>query len=182
MESLKKEITLFMRRIATRLKIAWLPPVKVYDKVVKRYAESEWSTPTLDNISSVLHVHERVNAGGFLLYYHENNDFLVGFATPAFEMLGEEGLADVMRRADERYLDMQRRWGRGWSDEPPATLRAKYGEALFDDLDREFFSLIGSEEQLHATLGTYAKRHPADFLPTHDTDKPLNLDFLRRGF
>ena len=36
MESLKKEITLLMRRVATRLKIAWLPPVKVYDKVVKR--------------------------------------------------------------------------------------------------------------------------------------------------
>ncbi|RGV57852.1 DUF4375 domain-containing protein [Bacteroides fragilis] len=90
-------------------------------------------------------------------------------ALNTFILLGDDRTADVVKRANEYFVANRNRLHAAWEDGTKKSFCIGYKEKLFDAFDKEYYTLMNSDNQLYELIGTYIKHHPQEFLSEEET-------------
>jgi hypothetical protein len=110
---------------------------------------------------SVWWVEAEVNNGGFNQFYFNSSGQYAQMAVEGFELFGATNFADLMRRANQIYIENKERLEE-FDDETMESFSESYKDNPLNPLDEEFYQLYNSES-LNQLRIAYIRKHPTEF-------------------
>lgn len=153
----------------TRKQIDQLSPVRLCRQFIDGELVSDTECKILDIIMYAVELHAEVHNGGFNQYYYNSRGDRCECALNTFILLGDDRTADVVKRANGYFIANRNRLHAAWEDGTKKSFCIGYKEKLFDAFDKEYYTLMNSDNQLYELIGTYIKHHPQEFLSEEET-------------
>ena len=165
---IKKRLGLVRPERITKEKIEELPADKLCRKFIDGELASDTECEAFGEIMCAVELDAEVKNGGFNQYYYNSGGERAERTRNTFIRLGENRVADVVKRANEQYAACRDELHSVWDGTMKGFARS-YKKKYFDVFDSEYYALMKNEKQLYTLIGTYIKQHPQEFL-TEETE------------
>lgn len=160
----------------TKEEIEQLPPAKLCRKFINGELASDIECAVFDDIMCAVELDAEVVNGGFNQYYYNSDGERAERARSTFTRLGADQVADVVKRANERYVICRDELHSLWATGTKKGFFASYKKAFFDTFDSEYYALMRNYKHLYELIGMYIKQHPQEFLNTQQYGNTAGME------